>query len=524
VSILTKEAWEEAEARADPVPSPASRWERARRLGYRYLPETGVLVAGAVLRFWRLTAIGFNSDETVYAGTAAAISGDPSARSLFPVFRAHPLLFQLMVSLAYRIHHSDWAARAVPSGIGVLAVAVTILLGWQLYGRGAGLAAGALLAVMPYHVIVSRQVLLDGLLTLGATGALYCSAWYVRRPGYKWMVATGAVLGLTMLTKETAIVLIGGLYAFFSLTSSVRVRLRHVAAGVATGAALAAVAPLVLYTSGRANTGQHYLLWQMFRRPNHPLLFYAATVPAAVGTSVLVAAVAGLIWLRQDNGWREHMVLCWIVVPVVFFTLWPVKGYQYLLPIAPALAVLAGRTLARLGALRLPRFPRRVGFAVAAGVVVTLVVPSLQAIDPAPSRTFLAGTGGVPGGREAGRWLRGHAPAGTRLLTIGPSMANVLQFYSRLHARALSVSSNPGSRNPAYVPVPNPDLALRTAQFQYLVWDSYTASRTHFFAAKARALIDKYHGVAVYTATVQVRARSGTVVTEPVVIVYQVRP
>ena len=38
----------------------------------------------------------------------------------------------------------------------------------------------------------------------------------------------------------------------------------------------------------------------------------------------------------------------WIVVPVVFFMLWPVKGYQYLLPIAPPVAILAGRALALL--------------------------------------------------------------------------------------------------------------------------------------------------------------------------------
>ena len=32
---------------------------------------------------------------------------------------------------------------------------------------------------------------------------------------------------------------------------------------------------------------------------------------------------------------------CWIGVPVAFLELWPVKGFQYLLPIAPVIAVLA---------------------------------------------------------------------------------------------------------------------------------------------------------------------------------------
>ena len=39
----------------------------------------------------------------------------------------------------------------------------------MLYGRRAGLVAALLLALMPYHVIVTRQVLLDGPMTMFAT-------------------------------------------------------------------------------------------------------------------------------------------------------------------------------------------------------------------------------------------------------------------------------------------------------------------------------------------------------------------
>jgi hypothetical protein len=79
-------------------------------------------------------------------------------------------------------------------------------------------------------------------------------------------------------------------------------------------------------------------------------------------------------------------------------------------------------------------------------------------------------------------------------------------------------------RNPSYVPVPNPDRALRDGEFQYVVWDSYTAQRAPFFAEKARTLIDKFHGIAVFTATVPVRAASQASIVEPVVIIYRVRP
>ena len=57
------------------------------------------------------TATGFNSDEAVYAGQAAALAGDPELSRFFPIFRAHPMLFQFILSIMFRIEVSDVAAR-----------------------------------------------------------------------------------------------------------------------------------------------------------------------------------------------------------------------------------------------------------------------------------------------------------------------------------------------------------------------------------------------------------------------------
>ena len=73
---------------------------------------------------------------------------------------------------------------------------------------------------------------------------------------------------------------------------------------------------------------------------------------------------------------------------------------------------------------------------------------------------MLAGSGGVPGGREAGTWIGEHAPEGAEVVTVGPSMANLVQFYGRRKAYGLSVSPNAVDRNPSYEPLRNPDLAL----------------------------------------------------------------
>lgn len=514
-----------------PAEAPGSRGRRLRAaarhpLAVCWLPLALILTVAGLLRFWQLGAVGLNSDETVYAGTGASIGGDGVLRGFFPIFRAHPVLVQLFIALVLKADRGDAAARAVPAACGLATVLLVYLLGRRLYGNTAALIAALLLAVMPYHVVVSRQVLLDGPMTLFTTAALYCVVRYTAAPALTWMLAAGSALGAAALSKETSVVLVGAVYAFVALTRSVRVRWPHLLAGGAAALAVVSVSPIVLDLSGRAQTGQNYLLYQMFRRSNHPYDFYAQVLPSALGWGVLGAALLGLALLWRERSWRESLLLLWIVVPIAFFTLWPVKGFQFLLPITPALVLLAGRAIGRLPAL-LGRLPRHGVTALVAvltlGLAASLAVPAWGRVQPSTSRTFLAGTGGLPGGREAGLWVRAHAPHGAQLLAIGPSMANVLEYYGLHRVYALSVSPDPRNRNPAYVPVPNPDRALRTDQFQYLVWDSYTAARTPFYTVKLRALVQKYHGVAVFTSTVRVAVGSGGSTPAPVVIIYQVR-
>ena len=233
---------------------------------------------------------------------------------------------------------------------------VVYRLGRLLYDRPVGLIAALLLALMPYHVIVTRQVLLDGPMTLFATLALYTVAKYAITGERTWLYATGAAMGLTFLSKETSVILLGAIFAFFALSPAIKVRIRDLALSTVVFVCVVAAFPLalVLAGSGGGSTAQQYLIWQLFRRPNHDEAFYLQTVPTAVVPLVIVAAILGLWLFRRRIDWRERLLLAWIVVIVIFFELWPVKGFQYLLPAAPPLAILAARGIVGLSRLHLP--------------------------------------------------------------------------------------------------------------------------------------------------------------------------
>lgn len=473
----------------------------------------------AFLRLWHLNRVGFNSDEAVYAGQAASIANVAELKPYFPIFRAHPLIFQTILSVGYRLGVGDLGARLFASAFGFGTIALVFATGRLLYGRRTGVIAALLIGLMPYDVLVSRQVLLDGPMTFFATLTLLLLALYAKTRRVGWLYAAGGAMGLTVLGKETSILIVGAAYAFFALSPEVDARVREFGGALAIMLAVVAVYPLTIRLAGHSQAGSQYLAYQLFRRPNHQWSFYPATVPAAMGYAVVVAALAGLWLLRREVSWRETLLLAWVVVPALFFQLYPVKGFQYLLPGAAPVSILAARTLARWR----PRRGRFLPLLATVGIAASVAVPSWARIQPSSSGVFIAGTGGLPHGRELGSWIHAHVPVGAEIVTIGPSMANIVEFYGRRRAYGLSVGPNPLKRNPAYNPIPNPDLAIRTNQVQYLVWDAYTASRTPFFAGKLLSYARRYHGRTVHTESVAVRGRGGERVERPVMLVYAVR-
>jgi 4-amino-4-deoxy-L-arabinose transferase-like glycosyltransferase len=490
-----------------------------------------VMAIALVVRVAYINQLGYNSDEAVYAGQGAAIAQVPILKDIFPVFRAHPLLFQFIVALSYKFGTNDIIPRLLSVVIGLATVFLVYDIGKRLYGVPAGLLSALFLAVMPYHVVVTRQVLLDGPMVFCTTLTLYFLVRFSQTEKSIWLISVGVGMGLSFLAKETSILMVGAIFAFLALSPKIKVRIIDIILSLIMMAVIMAPFPLSVSLAGGGSdskTGQ-YLVWQLFRRPNHTWDFYPTVVPPAVGIGIIIAAVAGLLLLRKQNSWKERLLILWVITPSIFFELWPTKGFQYLLPAAPAVAILAGRFFAQW---RVPIPKSGVVWAIAEVamallpfvIALSMFSNTWKQIIPSQSDQFIAGTGGLPGARETGTWIRDHVPLGSTFMAIGPSMANIVKFYGYRQAYGLSVSPNPLRRNPSYEAVSNPDFKIRAGDLQYLVWDSFSAARTTFFSAQLLEYVKRYNGRAIYTATVSVTEANGEKVEKPVIIVYEVHP
>ena len=506
-----------------------------------------IVVVAAILRLWAIGSVGFNNDEAVYAGQGASLAADPTSSALFAIFRAHPLLLQFLYSISFRlVGVNDITPRLITVAFGLVGVVLAYATGKMLYGRRAGLIAAVVLALMPYHVIVTRQALLDGPETTLFILSMYLLSRYARDGGSRWFYAAAFATGLTVLAKETAVLIVPVAVAFMLLAPEIRIGFRRLAVGFALFVMAFAPYPMAIMIGKGTGAAQSFLMWQVLRQPNHTWSFYADVVPGAMGMLVAAVGLVGLVLAVRRGRWEDRLMISWIAVPVAFFELWPVKGFQYLLPIAPAVAILVGlafdRALTRAArmaerpepaitlTLRTRRInvPKRAAMYASAALLVLTVASigsaSVEAVSTTSMSGSLAGTGGMPGGREAGTWINDNVPAGAAFLTTGPTMANIVEYYGQRRAYGLSVSPNPLRRNPAYDPIVNPDRALQLNQIQYIATDVWSAQRSPYFDAKVRAYVARYHGLLAYQQTADVRDSSGHVSSQVVIQIYEVRP
>jgi 4-amino-4-deoxy-L-arabinose transferase-like glycosyltransferase len=180
----------------------APRWERPALLA--------LLLGTALLYLWDLGASGTANSfyaAAVQAGTQswkALLFGSLDSSNFITVDKPPAALW--VMGLSGRIFGFNAWSLLVPQALmGVGSVALLRLAVRRWAGPGAGLIAGATLALTPVAVLMFRFDNPDALLVLCMTAAAYAAVRAVdsarERAGVRWIALTGALLGLGFLTK-----------------------------------------------------------------------------------------------------------------------------------------------------------------------------------------------------------------------------------------------------------------------------------------------------------------------------------
>ncbi|HYC23839.1 MAG TPA: glycosyltransferase family 39 protein [Candidatus Bathyarchaeia archaeon] len=320
-----------------------------------------------------------------------------------------------------------WAtllAFRLPSLIGAIcAVLLTYVLGRRLFGATTSFLGAALLAVSALLVVAAHLATTDAVLlacVVVAQGCLAAAYSALRRGGRASRAAAvgfWVALAIGFLVKGPVIALVSGVTMLSLLVADARVTHRPLAAGVADWAAslrpawgvplcLAIALPWPLVAGHdflRESIGRDVLPKLVAGQESHglPPGSYLLLAAATFWPGSLVA-VRGLRQAFARRGrTAERFCLAWLVPTWVLLELVPTKLPHYVLPLYPALALLAARgTLDRdadTGKDPASDWKGRVAWTATRGV--WLVVTGLAAIAAAGAPFAL---GGTPGAKLAG--------------------------------------------------------------------------------------------------------------------------
>lgn len=490
-----------------------------------------ILIIAAYFRFSDLGYVGFNNDEAVYSGQAANLAGYEQFDKHFSLTRAHPLLFQFIVSILYYFFGvSDVAARAVSAAFGTFTVFILYLTGRILYEKKVAIAAALVMALIPYHIIVTRQAMVDVplsfffLLTVFLI-AKYSSAKSHRSNRYKdsnriWLYAVGASCGLSFLSKEVGILSLIASIVFLRIIAKVKL----IEIFKLMIAFIAATTPHIIFilSSGeRAFTKFLYFNWQTNRPPNHGADFYFDVLWMALGYILGIVLIVSIIYSVKNKKDSNLLLLMFIIIPFIFFQLWPTKGFHYLVPLIPIAVLLAmSFTLSSHWMRRLP-YNKFVSMTLI--ILIILSTNNILNIDLFGNKDqrYLAGMGGLPKARETALWIKENTEDDSIIMTIGPTMGNVIKFYSNRDTVYLNLNPNRSQHNPAYTPIEDAEISITSGHIDYLVYDKYSERRSLETADKLYYFVNKYDIVPVYVDYETRRTPTGKVITEPAMMVYR---
>jgi 4-amino-4-deoxy-L-arabinose transferase-like glycosyltransferase len=172
-----------------------------------------VLIATAVLYLWGLGASGWANSFYSAAAQAGSQSwkalffGSSDASNFITVDKPPAALW--VMGLSVRLFGLNAWSILVPEALmGVASVGVLYLTVKRWFGAGAGLLAGAVLALTPAAALMFRFNNPDALLVLVLTIGAYCMTRALEAACGRWLYAAFALVGLGFLTKMLQAVLV----------------------------------------------------------------------------------------------------------------------------------------------------------------------------------------------------------------------------------------------------------------------------------------------------------------------------
>jgi 4-amino-4-deoxy-L-arabinose transferase-like glycosyltransferase len=312
-----------------------------------------------------------------------------------------PLFYWVTIPGLKLFGNTEFGARFGLAVVGIAEIILVFLLGRLLYGPLAGLMGAVALACSIGHIIFSRIMMVDILISTCLTATFLCfSLGYVEgRRRSLWWILGGACVGMAVLTKG----FIGLAFPVFTLGLFILLTrqwnlLRQKAMMGALLGFFVVVIPWHLYVTLRVPGFTYQYFWN-----EQILRFLNMRVPKDyIGTPLPLFLFSLLIWalpwslciphiIWSFSHWKKddsrpgllgrYLPWLWIGSVVGFFSLTDARLFYYTIPALPGFALLVGWFWSKAGSLDGKKFRLTLSLALAAVAVISIpsffILPNL---------------------------------------------------------------------------------------------------------------------------------------------------
>jgi hypothetical protein len=299
-----------------------------------------------------------SQDEALYGHSAIAMaqSGDwitPRFMGRLALYKP-PLLIWLSAASARILGISRLALRFPVALLSAMATGLIFLFAAELARWQAGVCAAILLASDHLWHVLGSSCMTDGLLVALYVAAMYClfsDPWLTSRRCF-W--GFSAAVATAILTKSIAGILPLGVLGLYWLSAPAKYKPTFLRVCLAGLLALALASPWFVYefaVHGRWFQAEHVGVEILGYGAGAPpqtsqeshALFYlirlALTDPVLLAAAVVAIPAFGTAVRKRSH--EATLLLCWVVVVAASVAVWQYRNASYLLPLLPALAIIA---------------------------------------------------------------------------------------------------------------------------------------------------------------------------------------
>lgn len=311
-----------------------------------------ILALTTMLYVYNLGNLPLAPDEATYTSQSAILAGHNDARQNFIPYSRSATNFQVhqfITSIFLKEYGiSEYNARLPTAIMGILMVLFVYIIARQLFNRRMALLSSLFIGINGYSLHFNRQINLDTpLVFFMILSIMFIVEWRkTRSQWYFYMFLVSVILstmskviiiipltiavfvylyvekdykdGLKMLFKPLSILIIFAsiCYAYYFITTIVGVD---------------DFIKTLTYASGRETVGT----------PS----FYIQTVILLLGYVFPIITIIGLTIALKHRTEGDTLIMLWFVMVLLFFTYYPLQGYNYIFPIIPPLCLLCGRAI-----------------------------------------------------------------------------------------------------------------------------------------------------------------------------------